>query len=323
MENTLHITNGDSAVAVMKKAGIQGSFLPWRDVLHVGPVPQGPDLYELSKIRAEYISSQGWGEPKAIMENFRERDLRLEKAFEYDKVLLWFEHDLYDQLQIAQLLSWFFEHPMPQTQLCMICTDQYLGCLQPEQILELHPFEQEISPEQLSLGEKIWSAFRAPTPKMLMTLLHENTSILPFMHAAIERLLAEYPDCSSGLSLTEKHILAIIAKGEKRPGRIFAAYQEQEEPRFMGDTIFWQILTHLLESSPPLLRLPQGKKLTLPSSPDQELSLTDAGRETLAGNRNRLISNTIDCWIGGVHLHPDNLWCRHGGVQGIHKISQP
>jgi hypothetical protein len=66
----------------------------------------------------------------------------------------------------------------------------------------------------------------------------------------------------------------------------------------------------LLASSPPLLKLPAGKQLTLPTSPDQALSVTPAGEEVLAGKRNWLDMVTLDCWIGGVHLTADNTWCR-------------
>ena len=40
MERILNITNGDCAVDIMKKAGINGDFIPWRDVLYDGPVPR-------------------------------------------------------------------------------------------------------------------------------------------------------------------------------------------------------------------------------------------------------------------------------------------
>jgi hypothetical protein len=62
METILNITNGDSAVMVMQQAGIPGVFLPWRDVLHDGPVPAGLSLEKLSEVRAQFISDQGWGE---------------------------------------------------------------------------------------------------------------------------------------------------------------------------------------------------------------------------------------------------------------------
>ena len=39
MKERLIITNGDDAVARMREAGIRGEILPWRDILHEGPVP--------------------------------------------------------------------------------------------------------------------------------------------------------------------------------------------------------------------------------------------------------------------------------------------
>jgi hypothetical protein len=96
----LNITNGDTAVEIMKQAGITGGFLPWRDVLHEGPVPAGLSLEELSKVRAEFISGRGWGDAETIKQSFIDRDNQLKSYQDYEKVILWFEHDLYDQLQI-------------------------------------------------------------------------------------------------------------------------------------------------------------------------------------------------------------------------------
>ena len=54
----LHITNGDSAVRIMREAGVSGELLPWRDVLHEGPVPMTDSLAQLSQIRAQFIADQ-------------------------------------------------------------------------------------------------------------------------------------------------------------------------------------------------------------------------------------------------------------------------
>jgi len=45
----LHITNGDATLRLMGPAGLPGEFLPWRDVLHEGPVPAGLDLEVLAE----------------------------------------------------------------------------------------------------------------------------------------------------------------------------------------------------------------------------------------------------------------------------------
>ena len=37
----LFITNGDFAAGRIAASGLTGEILPWRDVLHEGPVPAG------------------------------------------------------------------------------------------------------------------------------------------------------------------------------------------------------------------------------------------------------------------------------------------
>jgi hypothetical protein len=56
----LIITNGDCTTQGMQEGGVEGVLLPWRDVLHDGPVPAGPGLDELAEIRAGYLAGPGW-----------------------------------------------------------------------------------------------------------------------------------------------------------------------------------------------------------------------------------------------------------------------
>src|SRR5687768_11047360 len=107
----LHITNGDCAVEGIQRSGVPGDVLPWRDVLHEGPVPGGLELSELSALRAGYLAGGGYAGENELLEDFRVRDRALAGAGAADEVVLWFEHDLYDQLQLIQLLDWFCEHP--------------------------------------------------------------------------------------------------------------------------------------------------------------------------------------------------------------------
>ena len=117
MTTILNITNGDSTIKIMEQAHIEGDFLPWRDVLHDGPVPAELSLEALSAVRADFIIDRGWGSPQAIKQGFQERDQQLQAFRQYAKVILWFEHDLYDQLQILQILDWFSTQSLGTTQL--------------------------------------------------------------------------------------------------------------------------------------------------------------------------------------------------------------
>ena len=281
MGKILNVTNGDSAVNIMKEAGIPGDIVPWRDVLHDGPVPGKLPLKELSDVRAQFIAEQGWEDIETVRQSFRERDKQLESSNKYDEVILWFEHDLYDQLQILQLLDWFAENAPEHSSLSIICTEQYLGMASPDQMKSLVKFKENITNEHLNLAKKAWNAFRCPSHEELQYMINEDLSLLPFLKDAIFRLLEEYPSTGNGLSRTAQKALQIISRGERRPGRIFGYYQDSEERKFMGDSSFWKILHQLLESEPPLIKLPAGKQLTLPTSPDQELTITKAGTEVM------------------------------------------
>ena len=313
MEKILNITNGDSAVAIMRRAGIGGEFLPWRDVLHEGPVPAGLSLEQLSRVRAQFITGRNWGTAGEIGRSFAARDNLLKSSPQFTKIILWFEHDLYDQLQILQVLDWFSNHPLEGIELSIICTDNYLGTLSPVAMEGLRQYQKPVTASQLALARKAWAAFCNDSPAQWLALLEDDTSSLPFLKGAVLRMVEEYPDCATGLSRTEHQALEIIAGGEKRPARIFGRYQESEDRRFMGDLSFRYILQQMLEENPPLLSLAQGNKLCLPMSPDQELSITPAGKNVLAGRKNRLDSAGMDRWIGGVHLVPENCWCRKTG----------
>lgn len=317
MENILNITNGDSAVEIMKAANIPGVFLPWRDVLHDGPVPAGLTLEKLSEVRANFIIESGWGSPENIKQDFIERDNTLKSFEKYEKVILWFEHDLYDQLQILQIIDWFDKNRPKDSSLSIICVDKYLGMLSPEEMATLFQYEEPVTEEHYELSSEAWSAFRTDTPEQWVALLQMDTTKLPFLEGAILRLLEEYPNCSNGLSRTAQQALKIISQGEKRAGRVFGAFQDSEERKFMGDSSFWEILHQLLDLSSPLLKLPEGKVLTLPTSSDQELTITPQGEEVLSGKRNWLELVQIDKWIGGVHLNPDNIWCWNSAAKKI------
>jgi len=319
MDKTLHITNGDSAVHIMEQANIEGDILPWRDVLHDGPVPANLSLIELSKIRAQFIIGQDWGNAELIRQHFAERDEQLQNAHRYDKITLWFEHDLYDQLQLLQILDWFAEHPLTNTTLTMICTDQYLGCITPEQMVALRQYETNVTAQQLTLAQQAWTAYRQPTPETWCALLKQDTSALPFLAGAIQRSLEEYPNIDNGLSRTAYTALSIIANGESRPGWVFHHNQEQEARIFMGDLSFWKILHELLESNPPLIQLPKGETLTHPSNPKQALTITEMGEAVLANEKNWLDYNRPDRWIGGVHIDTQNIWCWEPTAKNIKK----
>jgi len=305
MQKILHITNGDVAVGIMQQAGIEGDILPWRDVLHQGPVPAGLSLSELSAQRAQFIAGQGWAPLAQTQASFKQRDAQLCHFMDYDAVVLWFEHDLYDQLHILQLLDWFCEQDLETTPLGLVCSENYLGMLEPDELLALGALEQPVTVEQLVLANRVWQAYREPEPLALQDILQQDTRALPFLQGAIARLMEEYPHDGSGLSRTAMNALQIIEAGVAAAGEVFNANQQLETRHFMGDTVFYSLLNEMLHSSMPLLECDTADRTM---GPQLQLRISDAGKAVLQGECNWLKTHPIDRWIGGVHLSGHNIW---------------
>jgi len=312
----LHVTNGDSAADLLERAGIPGRVLPWRDVLHEGPVPAGLSQTELSDVRARFIAERGWAGGDDVRQAFAARDAALEDCGRHEEVVLWFEHDLYDQLQLLQLLDWFADHSGIVARLSLICVGEYLSQLDERRLRSLYVLRGDVSATELQLGKKAWAAFRSPNPEGIAALVGADTSALPFVGAALSRHLEEFPSLDNGLSRSERQVLEALNDGKKKLREVFfAAHHEREEAVFLGDSVFAYYLQRLNRVAGPLVQLAGGGAITAPPDPaeraywDASVELTEVGRDVLAGRQDWVKLNGIDRWLGGVHLSgTDSEW---------------
>jgi hypothetical protein len=288
---TLHVTNGDSVVYTFKKAGIVGTHLPWRDVLHEGPVPAGGTLEETSRIRAEYLASRGFGKPIKLLHDFASRDATLRRASEFSEVVLWFEHDLYDQLQLLQVLVTLDEMQLEPGRVTIVQSDQYLGSMTADELVSLHPRRRTVTAAVYERAQDAWAAFTASDPAALLALAGRDAPGLPFLRAALLRLCQEFPWVGDGLSRSQRGALQSVAQGPVREDELFRRAQAREEAPFLGDVAFYGILRDLAAQPAPLVE-----------GGDGMLLLSALGRAVLAGGEDWVESQPLDRWVGGVHL---------------------
>jgi len=304
---TLHVTNGESTVLGLRAAGLAGQVLAWRDVLHEGRVPAGLSPARLRAVRAAALAQLGLDQADDVRASFAARDRQL-AAHRTGQYVLWFEADLYDQLQLIQVLdrlaSW---HVEPQ-RITLISIGEYpgrahfggLGELEPAALAQLPADGVPLDAQSLALAQAAWQAFSAPEPSGLAALVHHTSPQLRFLGEAIGRLLQEYPWLGDGLARTERHILLALAAagGAERPAALFRAVWRRERRPFLGDTVFGIWLRRLAAGPQPLV---MGR--------DDRLELTAVGRAVLAGQADAVLLNGLDRWLGGTHLQSDApLW---------------
>ena len=298
----LHVTNGDCTVEIMRRAHIVGDIIPWRDVLHEGPVPMLPPD-ELRPLRAAHLARIGPAEAAEVEAELRARDERFEAAVEAgERVVLWFEHDLYDQLQLLQILAGLSDRPIGVE---LICVGSFpgrpdfagLGELDPDELGSLWPVRAPLTNEHVRAARAGWDAFRGTDPSALARMAATPDARLPFLAAALRRLLEELPGVRDGLARTERQLLAAIAAGARTRERAFTDAAASEEAPFLGDATAFERLDELAGGPHPLV------------TAGGELALTAAGADVLAGRADRVALNGFDRWLGGLHLRAeDGLW---------------
>lgn len=322
----LHITNGDSVGETLRQTDLAGDILTWKDMLHEGPTPAGLSLEQMSKIRAKFIADNALEAYDDVLADFIHRDILLAQLAAHKEVVLWFEHDLYDQLQLIQLLDWFSRQDIGATTISLICINSFpgitnftgLGQLNAAQLRSLYETRCPLTEVEFRLGSEAWKVCCSPDPKELEAFLQRDTTALPFLKAALLRHLEQFPALQSGLPRTERQMLEVVASGVYKPLEIFLATQDKEESPFMGDTPFWFHLLSLCAGKKPLLKRADGGTFSLPTGGhhdsafrDQQLVLTGEGKKALAGQTDwTKINHGIDRWLGGVHLQGENATWR-------------
>ena len=311
MKPRLNITNGDSAVSKLRTAGVQGEIVPWNDVLHEGPVNAALSLHDLSELRALFIAERGWDDFAHVSGSFSQRDRTLGSIDRFSEVVLWFEEDLYDQLQLLQLLDFFSRMPDRKVRLSMIVVVGYLTSLAPAVLSDLEPKRTEVTGAQLELGKRAWGAFGSADPSSIARLIAEDTSALPFLAAALTRHLEEFPDARSGLSRSEAEALAAIESGHATPVAAFLEVARHQKSIFLGDIVFYWYLERMSDSDTPLVTWKDGSRVVAPRGREDsrefvtgELAVTDLGREVLTGKCDWQTINRNSRWLGGVEIKP-------------------
>lgn len=280
----LHIANGESAAKLIRKALPGAEVLSWDDVLHEGPVPDGTAA-ALREARARFIAACGWGLYADVLRTLEERDRTAAQAPE---VTLWFEHDLFDQLQLLHALDTVCGHAW------LVQSSDYLPQMTPDRLAALHETRQPVTGAQRALAAKAWRAFRSPDPAAVVAVLEEDASALPHLASALRRHLEQFPSVRGGLARTERQILEALAGGARNRREAFLADQKREEALFMGDAAFDLWIIRLLGDRNPLIDENHGV-----------LALTPAGRQVLSGQADHVELNGLDRWLGGVYLCRD------------------
>lgn len=310
----LHIVNGDSTADILRRSDIGGECNAFREVLIEGPAPQGLSDEDWHTLRAKFLADAYGLEMTACKRELVEQHEALARFSDHEEVILWFEHDLFCQINLVYLLGWFSGQPQGKTRLSLICINDFpgvenfkgLGQLTPDQLGSLMSERREVTASQMKLAEEVWRAYSSPDPRAIESVINRDTSELPFLADALEKHLARFPSVDNGLGRIENRALELVSSGYTEFGPLFCEFGDREPAYGLGDLQFWNGLKRMIYTSEPLLEL---RNVNANEFIQASFEITEKGKATLESGDNFIASSGIDLWLGGVHLRDkDNLW---------------
>jgi hypothetical protein len=329
----LHIVNGDSVGEKLKQADIAGDVFVWREIYTEGPVFIAPEQVQHRMERGQWME-QKLGVPlQDWLQSSEQLQMKLAELIRYEEIVLWFEHDLFDQTMLCRLLHHLSAHPLPsRIKLQLMSIGEYpgiepfhgFGQLSAAQLAALYGTWHEVDERQLQLGKRAWEAYTASSPEPIILLLQEDLSALPFLRAALLAHLERFPSLYNGLGSVEQAALSLMLAGVADPQKLFQQVSNQLPLLGLGDLQFWTSLRALHEAEQPLLQL--SGPVAFPKLNDnpqaffkQRLVLTELGVQVMAGESDWIVVNGADTWLGGVRLSGlHEIWRRN--EQGQLKI---
>lgn len=308
----LHVTNGDHARSVIEAAGLPGACSIWSDPLYEGPVPGDLADEALIDVRAEFLSRSDQNAVE-IARAFREWRRTILDAAPSGEIVLWFEHDLFDQLNLIQLVTWMGGW-LDASRVSLVAIDSYpghpefkgFGQLTPAELAPLFDTRRDVTAAQRDLAARAWKAFTQPDPLALDRLRQQDTHALPFLSATITRLLEEYPWTTDGLSRSERRLLTLVSEQPMAAIALLPRMSERETAYYITDSSLSTMVGELSSGAIPLVTL--NRDGAWGGIPNGEVSITDRGLDVLSGKRDRAEFVPIDRWHGGVHLDGESHW---------------
>lgn len=294
----IHITNGSATADLLSLADVPGEFLEVADALDQGPL-QPLDDANFHAARAAFWVQRGVeSNQAAAVAKLAAADQAIAaaaKATDDGEVVLWFEHDVFDQLALVRILARMQQHQVPST-LTMVSIDRHpsvpnflgFGNLSADVIAGLWPQRTPIAKDALDEATAAWIALTSTDPRAI-AFIGKRSRALPFLAGALERWLEEFPDTSSGLSRTERQMLAAIARGAATVPELMTS-AHAIDPRYpLTDVYAASVLRELVAAA-------------LITETATGFMITADGRAALASNHDRVAATGIDRWHGGVHF---------------------
>ena len=216
----LHITNGDSTTNYLKKLNYSGDFITWREMLCEGKTSTEVGSESFWKDRFNFFKSSY----KVTKQKFIDYTLKEYRALcnkkDTKEIVLWFEHDLFCQINMIAVISWLKRYRKGY-HISLVCSGKVKGSKKLKSLVALNQTQIKshfknrvvLTQDDIEYADYIWQLYCSDSPLRLETVYKYNPmSPFQYLASALEAHILRFPSLENGLNKLENTILKTAAK---------------------------------------------------------------------------------------------------------------
>ncbi len=228
MKSLLHITNGDSFTARLQKLPLTGDIITWREMLCEGKTLCNVGSESFWKTRFEFLNknykvSKSWFIEKTLKEY---RSLCNHK--QQDHIVLWFEYDLFCQINMLAVISWLKTHRR-HAEISLVCSGKQddtdtmysLNDLSDAQLVQLYENKVVLTQDDIEYADYVWQLYCSDNPIRLENLGDFGNYNYAYLHDALKVHLERFPSIKNGLNAIENRVLQVGTTQKPKSKREF------------------------------------------------------------------------------------------------------
>ncbi|WP_412984944.1 DUF1835 domain-containing protein [Pontimicrobium sp. IMCC45349] len=214
MNNVLNITNGSNLTERLNELNVSGDFLTWQEMLCEGPTHETIDSTEFLSMRKTFLES--YYNIEIDEYEFKNEIDKLNNTQNYNKIILWFEYDLFCHINLIAVISLLKQKGINKP-LYLVCSGRVKGEKELKGLSELNDDELLLhlknkvllSKSDIEMATTLWGIYCGKNHNLLKPFIVE-TSSFKYLNSCLKAHLKRFPDSQNGLGRLELHILETI-----------------------------------------------------------------------------------------------------------------
>lgn len=253
MSSLLHITNGDSFTERLGSLKLKGDVITWREMLCEGKTLTNVGSESFWKTRFEFLNknykvSKSWFIEKTLKEY---RSLCNHK--QQDQIVLWFEYDLFCQVNMLAVISWLKAN-RKYAEISLVCSGKEddsdklyaLNELSDEQLLRLYENKVVLTQDDIEYADYVWQLYCSDNPIRLENLTDFKNYQFDYLAEAVNVHLHRFPSIRNGLNDMENNILQLsLDKKPKSKRALLGTILDNQGYLGFGDSQYERAISRL------------------------------------------------------------------------------